>query len=365
MSAKTTPKAWNPTKYRGLYKHANGTYYVRVGSKTWRSLKTKVQAVALKRRDEVLIEAENQIANPASIELKGTSMAAAIEVRRWQIYNDASLKSSTRVTASNVLQGLINSWPGLEQREIRDVTRADCEEWVGKQRKKFSASWFNKMLVALKRLLEIGVDAGLIAKNPALHLKRKKPGSKDLLTALPSRSQFKEFVAAIRGGRGRLAGDRGDLVEFLAYSGVRIAEANAVCWKHIDWERSELVVEGDADHEGTKNRKTRRVPMIAELRKLVEKLRANRSGDCREDKLLAVKEASRAMQNAAARIGIEPVSHHDMRHLFATTCIESGVDIPTVAYWLGHTDGGKLALEVYGHLRNEHSKRAAERVRFG
>jgi integrase len=37
-----------------------------------------------------------------------------------------------------------------------------------------------------------------------------------------------------------------------------------------------------------------------------------------------------------------------LRHLFATRCIETGVDIPTVSRWLGHKDGGGLAMKVYG-----------------
>jgi len=43
-----------------------------------------------------------------------------------------------------------------------------------------------------------------------------------------------------------------------------------------------------------------------------------------------------------------PITHHDLRHLFATRCIETGVDIPTVSRWLGHKDGGGLAMKVYG-----------------
>jgi integrase len=42
------------------------------------------------------------------------------------------------------------------------------------------------------------------------------------------------------------------------------------------------------------------------------------------------------------------ITHHELRHLFATRCIESGVDIPTVSRWLGHKDGGALAMKVYG-----------------
>jgi integrase len=58
------------------------------------------------------------------------------------------------------------------------------------------------------------------------------------------------------------------------------------------------------------------------------------------------------------------ISHHDFRHLFATRCIESGVDLPTVARWLGHQDGGALLSRTYFHLVDEHSRRMAARVRI-
>jgi allantoicase len=32
---------------------------------------------------------------------------------------------------------------------------------------------------------------------------------------------------------------------------------------------------------------------------------------------------------------------------------------------LGHSDGGALAMKVYGHLRREHSASMAQRVTFG
>jgi len=53
-----------------------------------------------------------------------------------------------------------------------------------------------------------------------------------------------------------------------------------------------------------------------------------------------------------------------MRHLFASSCVEVGVDVPTVSKWLGHVDGGSLALKVYGHLRTEHSLAQALKVIF-
>jgi hypothetical protein len=40
------------------------------------------------------------------------------------------------------------------------------------------------------------------------------------------------------------------------------------------------------------------------------------------------------------------------------------VDIPTVSRWLGHKDGGALAMKVYGHLRDQHSVDMAQKVTF-
>jgi integrase len=61
---------------------------------------------------------------------------------------------------------------------------------------------------------------------------------------------------------------------------------------------------------------------------------------------MLVRECQEAMNRAAKIVGMPRITHHDLRHLFATRCIESGVDIPTVSRWLGHKDGGALAMKV-------------------
>jgi integrase len=104
--------------------------------------------------------------------------------------------------------------------------------------------------------------------------------------------------------------------------------------------------------------------MIPEMRLLLEQIKAVRSGAQSTDKVMKVRECQKAMNNAAERTGIAHITHHDLRHLFATRCIESGVDIPTVSRWLGHKDGGALAMKTYGHLRNEHSQAMAQKVKF-
>jgi hypothetical protein len=75
-------------------------------------------------------------------------------------------------------------------------------------------------------------------------------------------------------------------------------------------------------------------------------------------------EASITLSNACKAIQIARLTHHDLRDLFVTRCIESGVDIPTVAHWAGHKDGGALLMKTYNHLRMEHSLEMSQRVTF-
>ena len=70
------------------------------------------------------------------------------------------------------------------------------------------------------------------------------------------------------------------------------------------------------------------------------------------------------MDRAADKIGLARITHHDMRHFFASVSIESGVDIPTVSRWLGYKDDGALATRTDGHLRREHSVAQAQKVSF-
>ncbi len=97
---------------------------------------------------------------------------------------------------------------------------------------------------------------------------------------------------------------------------------------------------------------------------LFERMHSERADEPLSEKVFRVNEAQNAINSAAGKLDIPRITHHDLRHLFATICIESGVDIPTVSRWLGHKDGGALAMKTYGHLRREHSIAQAQRVSF-
>jgi len=96
----------------------------------------------------------------------------------------------------------------------------------------------------------------------------------------------------------------------------------------------------------------------------LERMKAERPDESPDTPVMRVWECQKSIDRASKVLGLKRITHHDLRHLFANRCIESGVDIPTVSRWLGHKDGGALAMKVYGHLRDQHSATMAKKVRF-
>jgi integrase len=223
---------------------------------------------------------------------------------------------------------------------------------------------FAHELDTMKAVFNYAKDQGLILRNPAAAIKRKRIVSKPI--EVPSLKQFQDLVAAIRVSDGRVssqvkAKDGADLVELLAYSGCRLDEARNLKWEHVSFERNCITITGG--ERLTKNYETRTVPMTQALSELLSRLHAEKNPKPTAS-IVFIQSAKRCIEMACKRLSLPHFTHHDFRHFFATTCIESGVDIPTISKWLGHKDGGALAIKVYGHLRQEHSFAQIKRVSF-
>jgi integrase len=219
--------------------------------------------------------------------------------------------------------------------------------------------------MVLRRILDIAVDSGARYDNPAKDkdVKRARVRRKEL--RLPEPDQFLDLVKAVRSTGNGFSPLCGDAVEFFAYAGPRLNEAAKIYGRDCSFLKNEITIRGDLI-TGTKNWEIRRVPMIPEMRKLLERLKTERGEqEFLNNPVLKVRKFQRSLTNCCKQLGLFHLTHHDLRHLFATRCIESGVDIPTVAKWLGHKDGGVLAMQTYGHLRDKHSANMAEKVIFG
>jgi integrase len=214
----------------------------------------------------------------------------------------------------------------------------------------------------LRAIFEIAREHGAAYLNPAGSINRAKMRQKRL--ELPTMTQFHAIVKSVSEAGARQSKDCADMVRLLAYSGLRLNEAVALRWRHLDVANKRLTVPGTKTESSYRD-----VPLFPALADLLSEIRARRAAagveESVEESILGVNGCQGALRSACKAIGVKAITHHDLRHLFATTCIESGIDIPTVSRWLGHRDGGALAMRVYGHLRQEHSQAQAKRVNFG
>jgi integrase len=356
-------KTWERTRLQNLIRHKSGRYYARAfagGKEVWKSLKTTHFGVAQARLAEFLKEHRQRVSNGnGEVSAKTFADAAAIHLRNLD--DNLRIKPRTRHYWRQRLAALIKSWPGLNETEIRKITPADCRKWVSAYAKLASPTNYNNTVALLRHVLNVAIEAGVIYSNPATALKRAAIRGKEI--ALPTIDKFTALVAEMRAGHSRDSRNCADFALGLAVSGMRKGEANALEWRDVHFEAGKIVVRGDAE-TGTKNWELRRVPLIPDARALFERMRHERADEPLDAKVFAVRESQKALDRACKAVGTDRITHHDLRHLFATRCIESGVDVPTVSRWLGHKDGGALLMKTYGHLRREHSLTQALRVSF-
>jgi integrase len=357
-------KTWERTRLQNLVRHKSGRYYARAfagGKEVWKSLKTSHFSVAEARLAEFLKEHRERLSNGnGEVSAKMTfGGAAAVHLRNLD--DNLSIKPRTRDYWRECLAALQKSWPGLSETEIRKITQADCKKWASAYAKTASATRYNNTVSVLRHVLNVAVECGVVYSNAAAAVKRAPVRVKEI--ALPTIDKFNALTAEMRAGHSRDSVNCADLASGLAFTGCRIGEAREIAWRDVDFDAGEIVVRGDAK-TGTKNWELRRVPLIPDARVLFQRMRSERPGELLDAKVFRVGECQKALDRACKKVGTDRITHHDLRHLFATRCIESGVDIPTVSRWLGHKDGGALAMRTYGHLRREHSIAQAQRVTF-
>ena len=365
-SSDNTYPRWQKTPVANLVRHVqSGNYYARIrvcGKLIWKSLKTDRISVAKLRLGDFHKEERQRAAAQTAVARGKMTFADALQTYRERLKGDHSLKDRSKSYREERITALLKSWPDLNETDIAQISKADCLTWAADFGKTASPSAFNNTAGTLRLVLDIAVEAGARYDNPAIHIKRKKVRQK--LLQLPSQKHFIELVTTIRNGDGGWAERCADLVEFLAYGGCRKGEAARVNGRDCDFDKGEITVLGDPA-TGTKNWEIRRIPMIPDMLRLLERLKRERGAEEFLSKpVMLVHECQGAIDTACKKLNIPRFTHHDLRHLFATRCIESGVDIPTVSRWLGHKDGGALAMKVYGHLRDSHSTAMAQKVRF-
>lgn len=361
---------WQPVITHGrhirhLYiRQPAGTFYARLyqdGRNKWVGLETQSLDIAKIKLAEALQNHHTAWKINATVKDGSVTIGQLSEVHLQEVDNQTDIKQSSKGYRHDCVKRLFAIFPDLKSLRPAQVGATELQRHFAGATERYGATAINGTVDSARAIFQLAMDRGLIVKNPTKDIDKVSVPKKKMV--LPNTDQFKAIVEALRSSDSSSAQAQGDLVEFLAYSGVRIAEAKGITWNDIDFSNGRIYVAPG------KNKHDRYVPMLSNMRTLLENLksvpRTSRNSERRKGNfVLATTEVYTELPAACEKVGAPRITHHDLRHLFATKCIESGVDIPTVSRWLGHLDGGVLAMRIYGHLRDQHSQDMAKLVAF-
>jgi len=353
------------TKHVNLWRNQpSGVYYLFgrfAGKLKKKSLKTTVFTIAkLRLADET--KALRQAAARQNPDFKAGATFDQLANQLIQRLCVSGKKPRTIEYYQERLAALYKFWPGLANSPCARITTNQCVQWAERYQKDVEPSTYNGTLKFLKQVLKSALEDGLITANPVTPLQLLKSIPKK--PTIPTQKQFEELLNYLDKSPYYKVKSSAKLIRLLASTGMRIGEAKRLLWKHVDFEKRILTIHGDPD-TGTKNWRVRHLPLFKELSAFLQKERELTNAQDGEQRVVPITSANGTLATGCKELGIEKLTNHDLRDVFCTRCIESGVDIPTVAGWVGHRDGGALLMKTYAHLRMEHSFAMAEKVDFG
>jgi integrase len=233
-----------------------------------------------------------------------------------------------------------------------DVTTAHLRTMIDQLRvEKASGSSVRGVIVATSALFRYAVRRGIVPTNPVRLLERgdRPSGKRTSEPRYLDRVQIDALLAA-------LGDEFRPIAATLAFAGLRVSEAIALCWRDVDFQNGLLNV------RGTKSAASiAAVPLAADL---AIELKAHRGrlaarglhltrpdaplfAQDRRNTLRAVHKAGDAAGLNAE--GVERVGCHDLRHSCAGLLFAAGVSAPTVAAVLRHSDT-RVTLTTYAGL---------------
>jgi len=337
-----------------LVRWHGGTIYLRakVAGKMIRvSLKTESLRIAKIRRDERL-EGMRGAAKVDAGKKAVRTLGEALEVVAARVLAQPHLKKPTIDYYKEMFDILRTTLPITVHG--RSWTASEAATWWKARAKHYSPQRANNLLGMAKRVGKQLILSGLRIDDPTAGLKRVRVGNKEVV--MPSRLQIEAVIEDIRNQQKAHSKQAADYVAFLAYAGCRSSQAKAFLWRHVekDW----LLFPSGVT--GSKNAATRKLPISPPLREILERLKP-KEGKA-EGSLFTMQRPREALSNACKRLKMPHLRIHDLRHFFASFSLECGVDVPTVARWLGHKDGGALVLKTYAHIRDDHSLASAAKL---
>lgn len=296
----------------------------------------------------------NERADPSQ---RSLTLAAAAD--KWL----ATRQAGARTTRENDLlftDRIKKEWPGGSHAAVRTIKASEALAFVAglraeKSNRELGASYRNHFAWTLRGIFEMCVQDGVRPDNPMARYKSQKAA--DVIRHVPTPTQFRQILQAIRGQQARLTDESAAVIEFYGLAGVGRAEAAGLQWQDVDLERGQIHL------LRRKTKKAFSIKIYPRLRPLIERLRRE-AGEVRpETEVFKVKDPKRALSSACRDLKLPKFSTRSFRRMFITEALEAGIDPGIVARTQGHRDGGVLILRTYRHIRPQFEDEQLERLK--
>lgn len=281
----------------------------------------------------------------------------------WQKIHLQRLKPSTALRYAGLLR--LQVLPTWGERRLESIRTADVRVWVANLGAGgLSASSVRAAYRVLSLIFKLAVEDGRLPRNPAEGVALPR-----MVRERPRHLTRDEVEALVRA-----AGDQGDVIRFLAHTGLRFGEMVGLKVGRVDLLRRRLHVAEAVTQVNSKlhtgSPKTHQERELVIPRHLVELLARRCEGKGREDYIFTGPQGGpirldnwrRRVFDPAVRVAdLAGVSPHDLRHTAASLAVATGATVMDVANMLGHASPS-MTLDVYSHLFQEDAERLADRL---
>lgn len=291
---------------------------------------------------------------------KPKSRKTFAEVAEDYLAERVSLKYSTLRGYREVLKNYL--LPAFGKVEVSDITEEDVARFQAEVSKNVSAVRTNNIMGLLRYIMKVCLRRKLISENPTMGIRplTEKQPDIDPLTKEELDLALSKVIPHYR-----------PLFTCLAWTGARPNELFALRWKDVDFKRNEIRinkgrVRGSEDLPKTAS-SSRIVPMLSVVRDALEQ--AKQQGTVSLDGHVFTTKSGQPIdkhldhiwRTALRKAGLRHRPSYQLRHTFASLCLQSGVAPGWLANVLGHSTL-QTTFKHYARFIKDSSKENEQRL---
>ncbi len=254
----------------------------------------------------------------------------------------------------------LKAFAEAENVEILKMTRQDLRGFIADlSRENLAATSVGRIISAVRGFYKFLMIDGHLKKNPSEDLDAPQKGF--YLPKFLNQAEIEQLLAAPDVSQEIGLRDRA-VLELMYACGLRVSEAVDLKISDVEIDAGILTCQG-------KGSKTRKIPIGTSavewlksylvLRRKKENIEIGNLFVSSLGKPITRQIIFNFIKEYAAKVGLEDVSPHTLRHSFATHLVQNSADIRSVQQMLGHADISTT--QIYTHITDSHLRKTYEK----